>query len=197
MFALLGLALAHPVGGHRVDHALRWEVGPAGSVITYTIDLPHLLQATDEQLTRGLILSRASQTVPLVLVDRRRRELEDGTRVTLHLSAEHLPGDLKLTDGNLPQADARILREVRIHRDLDVLMAPRAVGARTFAARTAELEVQPTRLTHRLERRLAGMSTWRAPEASTPSMVRLPALLVLSGSLALGLWWRRRRAQSS
>lgn len=192
---LVGFALAHPVGGHRVDHTLDWDVGPTGSEITYTIDLPHDLELPAPRLARGLVLVRDGETVPLELIDSRSRRIDDATRSTLHLRGEHEPGSLQLADGNLPAADARIRRRVRVHRDLDVLLAPPPAAPETYAARVIRLQVGTTDVLQRLERRLRSPS-WRPPEAPTPSLLAVPAAfstLLLGGVVLLVL----ARRQSS
>ncbi len=163
LIALLCVAVAHPIGGHRLDHHLRWRVDGEGSEVMFSVDLPHMLRASPAELAAGLVLTHDGRTVPLLLDRAQERDLEGSTRITLHLRAEHPSGELVLTDGNLQEAAATIVRRIELHRDLDLVEPPPAPLPHTYAARTLRLHTTPAPWYRRLERRLLHASPWRSP----------------------------------
>lgn len=189
---LLAAALAHPVGGHRVDHVLEWRIGPEGSEVVYTVDVPHQLASpsVEAELATGLVLSRDGHTVPLVVTQAKSRAIQDATRVTLHLASQHAPGALRLSNGNLPDATSRTLARVEVHRDVAWIDGPAEVEPLSERARVLAVDTAPAGWVQRMERRARDGSPWRTLPAEPLVPIVVPGV-VLAGLLALGLAVRR------
>ena len=162
-----------------------------GSEVTYTVDVPHVLTSSPDELALGLVLVRDGKTVGLRQTRAKVRDIDRAQRITVHFEAEHTPGMLELSNGNLPDAAARFHTEVQLDRDVTLTApAPDADPMRPSARRT-KLALAPASTATRWERRIRRLPRWR-PASDPPLTVwALPTLLAAMGLLPL-LTVRRR-----
>jgi hypothetical protein len=159
---------------HRVDHTIGWDVDGTGSSLAYTVDVPHAMVESDlaDALRSGLNLSVDGVTQPLTVVDTRLQPRSDGVRVRLALRADHGPGRIRLSNGNLLDASGRHLHRIRIAPDLDLVDDTGAAPATSPLARTRTLELTPAPWWRRLHRRAHDPLPWRPPEPQPADLTR-------------------------
>ncbi|MEZ4318009.1 MAG: hypothetical protein R3F61_10915 [Myxococcota bacterium] len=193
MTALVAAALAHPVGGHAVVHALDWRVARTSTQVRYQVEVPAALlgrappEAMRDELVSGLRLEVDGATVPLVLASDSARGTEHGAHFVLTLQAPLAPGthDLELSNGNLPDTTGLHRTTLVLAPDADLwatsLLVDGPSGLRDDSGRTrATPEARTTSATvhtasnplEQLHRALQGRENRGPGEALQRSLLR-------------------------